>query len=216
MGDDDHREARLGQILHDREHAADHLGVERGGRLVEEEDLRVHAERPRDRDALPLAARELGGGGADEAGHAHRGEQLLRLLLALLLAALQHGHLADHAVLQHAHVVEEVEGLEDHADLGAVLVDVELPLEDILAVEEDLAVVGDLKQVDAPEQGGLAAAGRADNGDHVPLVDVEVDVVEDAQLAKVLFEVFDLHDVFHHCAPPSGLMRASGTVCEVG
>ena len=45
---------------HDGEHLADELGVERRGRLVEQHHLRVEAERARDRDALLLAARELG------------------------------------------------------------------------------------------------------------------------------------------------------------
>jgi len=35
------------------------LAVERAGRLVEEQDLRVFDDRPRDRDPLTLAAREL-------------------------------------------------------------------------------------------------------------------------------------------------------------
>ena len=54
-----HGHAVLGELHHGVEHLLDHLGVERRGRLVEQHDLRVHAERARDRDALLLAAGEL-------------------------------------------------------------------------------------------------------------------------------------------------------------
>ena len=51
----------LRQLLHHVQHFLDHLGVERRGRLVEEHDARLHRQRPRDRDALLLAARKLAG-----------------------------------------------------------------------------------------------------------------------------------------------------------
>ena len=38
-----------------------HREIERGGRLVEEQDARLHDQRPRDGDALALAARDLVG-----------------------------------------------------------------------------------------------------------------------------------------------------------
>ena len=44
---------------HGVEHLLDHLRIERGGRLVEQHDLRLHAQRARDRDPLLLAAGEL-------------------------------------------------------------------------------------------------------------------------------------------------------------
>jgi hypothetical protein len=59
VGDDDHRHAGLGQLLHRVEHLVDHLGVERRGRLVEEHHLRLHGERPGDGHPLLLTAREL-------------------------------------------------------------------------------------------------------------------------------------------------------------
>ena len=59
MGDDDHGHAVLGERLHDVQHLADHLGVEGAGGLVEEHDLRVHAQGPDDGHTLLLAAGEL-------------------------------------------------------------------------------------------------------------------------------------------------------------
>ena len=59
MGDDDHGHALGSQILHDTQDFANALGVEGGGRLVEQDQLRIHDECPRDADALLLAAGEL-------------------------------------------------------------------------------------------------------------------------------------------------------------
>ena len=47
-----------GQLAHHVEHLLDQLGVERAGDLVEQHHVRVHRQRPRDRDALLLAARQ--------------------------------------------------------------------------------------------------------------------------------------------------------------
>ena len=59
VGDDDHGHAVIGELAHHAEHVADQLGIERRGRLVEQDRLRLHRERARDRDALLLAAGEL-------------------------------------------------------------------------------------------------------------------------------------------------------------
>ena len=60
VGHHDHRRAAVGEVLHDVQHLADQLGVERRSRLVEEEHLGLHAQRTGDGDALLLAARQAG------------------------------------------------------------------------------------------------------------------------------------------------------------
>ena len=80
VADDDHRHALRGEVLHDLEHLADELRVERAGGLVEEHQHRVHGHGPRDGHALLLAARELAGEEVHALGQAHLGEQLVRLL----------------------------------------------------------------------------------------------------------------------------------------
>ena len=60
VGDDDHRHPVAGEVAHHVEHLADHLRVERRGRLVEEHQLRLDRERAGDRDPLLLAAGEVG------------------------------------------------------------------------------------------------------------------------------------------------------------
>ena len=73
---------------------------------------------------------------------------------------------------------EQVVALEHHPDPTADRVGVEAGLADVDVVEEDLAVVDRLEQVDAAQQRALAGAGRADQADDVVRCDVEVDVVE--------------------------------------
>ena len=120
--DDDHRHAVARELLHHGEHLADELGVERRGRLVEQHQLRLHRQRARDRHALLLAARELARVGVELVGRARRASSSSRRLRArrararrLLTRIGAHGD-----VLERRHVREQVEVLEDHADLGAL------------------------------------------------------------------------------------------------
>lgn len=61
MGDHDHRHPVAGELTHDLQDLVDHLGVERGGGLVEQHRLALHGEGPGDGDTLLPAAGELGG-----------------------------------------------------------------------------------------------------------------------------------------------------------
>ena len=114
--DDEHRHALACEIAHDDEHLADELRVEGRRDLVEEHHVRVHHQRPCDRDPLLLAAREL-----------------VRVLIRLLLEAdpreelararlgVAPGHLPDpprreREVVDRGEVREEVELLEDDPD----------------------------------------------------------------------------------------------------
>src|SRR5437588_8925359 len=57
MADHQHGHAAGLELAHHPEHAADELGIERGGRLVEQHCFRLERERARDRDPLLLSAR---------------------------------------------------------------------------------------------------------------------------------------------------------------
>ena len=169
MRDDDHRHAVFRKVAHEVEHLADHLGVERGGRLVEEHDLGRHGERAHDGDTLLLAAGEHRGilvclvGKADALKQRHG----LRVGLRLGLEAQLDGCEGD--VLLDRHMREEVEVLEHHAHLAAVEVQV-----DLLAVEGDILEVNGaggrlLEEVQAAQQRRFAAAGGADDGHDLAL-----------------------------------------------
>ena len=58
VGDDHHGHALGCEAGHDVQDLTDELGIERGGRLVEQHQPRLHGQRPSDGDALLLAARE--------------------------------------------------------------------------------------------------------------------------------------------------------------
>jgi hypothetical protein len=81
VGHHDHGHAVVRQLHHDIQHLADHLGVECRGRLVEQDELRLHREGAGDRDALLLAAGELRGHLGSLVGHADSFEKLHRALV---------------------------------------------------------------------------------------------------------------------------------------
>ncbi len=57
VGDDEHRHAFGREALHHLQDFADQLGIERRGWLIEQHEAGLHRQRPRDGDALLLAAR---------------------------------------------------------------------------------------------------------------------------------------------------------------
>ncbi len=52
-----------------------------------------------------------------------------------------------------------------------------------------MPLVGGLQKVQAPQQGGLAAAGGADDGQSLALLQVKADVLQHPGRAKVLFNM---------------------------
>src|SRR5262245_10267468 len=59
VGHHDHGHALARELLHDAQHLADQLGVQRRSDLVEQQHFRPHRDGARDAHALLLAAREL-------------------------------------------------------------------------------------------------------------------------------------------------------------
>ncbi len=128
-------------------------------------------------------------------------------LAGLFAGLLLHGDGPFHHVLQHGHVREEVEVLEDHADLGpegaddigllhdepALLV---LAVSHFLAVHQDGALVHLFEEVDHPEQRRLARARRADDDDPLPLLDIEVHLVHSREAAEALDDSLKLYHRF--------------------
>ena len=96
---------------------------------------------------------------AREVREAHGLKVAQRDLLGLGLAHLAQRHGRERAVVEHVHVVEQVEALEDHADLLAQTVHVHVLGGEVGAVEPDVAGVGRLEQVDAAQKGRLARSG---------------------------------------------------------
>ena len=120
------RDHEGGAVLHHLVERGLHLhlggGVERAGRLVEDQDRRVLHQRARDRDALALAAREHAAALADAGLEAFRIalDEIERLRARGGLANLLVGRLrpADAQVLADR-AVEQQHLLEHHADVPA-------------------------------------------------------------------------------------------------
>src|SRR3954463_10158877 len=115
----DHGHALAREVLHDFQHLVDHLRIERRGRLVEEHDLRPHGERAGDGDALLLSAGKLAGILLRLLGDANAFEQVHGERARLGRRHAPYANRGERDFLQHREMRKKVEGLEDHADLGA-------------------------------------------------------------------------------------------------
>ena len=209
MGDDDDRRAELGLQFGDQvEDLSLHGDVQRGGRLVGDQQLGIVAQRHRDHHPLSHAAGEL----VRVVGHPDRGlrdadpgqhvDGALAGLLAGRLAVVDPVRLGDLV----AHLVEGVQRgqrvLEDHGHLGPA----ELPhpgrvrVGQFLAVQPDLA--GDprlgaaVQAHDAQAGHALARARLADDAERAAAVHAERDAVHRLDQAvvgrEVDVQVFDL------------------------
>jgi hypothetical protein len=119
--------------------------------------------------------------------------------LAVDLVLGQAGHLQAKAdIAAHAHVRIERVGLEHHgqAALGRRHVD------DVLAVDQDLAARDVLEPRDQPQQRGLAAAGRPDEHHEGAVLDVEIGALDDVHGAEGFLDVLE-RDLTHVPDSPS-------------
>ena len=196
---EDHRHPGLGQPAHEIQHVGDELRVECARDLVEQHQLRPHRQGARDRDALLLTAGEPVGELVRLLREPDLLEQLERDQPSLARAGAVHLPRRQHDVLEHRHVREEVVGLEDDADLAAQRVHVDVAVGDLVAVDDDAALVDPLEQVDAAQERRLAGARRADQADDVVPLDLERHVVEHAQVAERLRDLVELDEA--HVAP---------------
>ena len=127
--------------------------VERRERLVEQQDARVARERPGERDALPLAARQL----ARPRLRKMRDPEPLEVLVDALAARRRH-------VLAHGHVREERVLLEDEPDAPLVgLAEDPAPTRRTRRRHRARCarLAGVTQTGDRAEHRGLAGAGRA-------------------------------------------------------
>ena len=200
------------EVLDDVEDLAHELRVERGGRLVEQEDLGLGGERPGDGDALLLTAGQLARPGVGLVGQTDALEQDACLGLDLVArTALRVDRRLDQ-VLQHRQVREQVEALEHEADAGALAQHVllaQLPqrvaaalVADDLAADRHEPPVHPLEVVDDAQQGRLARAGRADDDRHLSGLHDEVDAGEHLERAVGLVHTVHLDQARAHRSPP--------------
>ena len=161
--------------------------VERGDRLVRDDELRLQHEGPREPDALPLAATELVRVSAGRLGrHADALEHLVDGRVAVLAGSDPVDTEAFRDQVADLHPgVERADGvLEDDLHVAAHPLHVtSAEPDEIDAVEGDLPL-GRLEQAQqrAPE-GGLAATGLPDEPEGLSTADLEVDAVDRLEVA---------------------------------
>src|SRR2546421_12814022 len=193
--DDHHGEALVAQPPDEVEHHPGLDDAQRGGRLVHDHQLRVPHHRLGDGDRLALPSGQrcdrLADGlhcGDAQARERLRGGPLHAVLVqqsgAQALASKEH-------VLDDVQVVRQRQVLIDRLDAKARgvarVVDVDRP-----ALPEDLAVVDLVDAGDTFGQDRLAGAVVPAQGGHLPVRDVEVDVVQRLDRAEVLVQASDL------------------------
>ena len=195
VGDQHHRRAVIApEALDQRNDLRLHGDVERGGRLVGDDQLRLGADRQRDHDALAHAAGELVRIGVDaffRRGDADLGQQIDGALARRGLREIHVG--PDRLDDLVADPVERIEAgqriLEDHADpFAADAADFfRRQMIDPHSRQIDLAAGDAAGRIDQPDDGKagdrFAGAGLADHAEHFALGDVEGDAVDRAQRA---------------------------------
>src|SRR3954453_10754013 len=156
--------------LPDREqhflHQRSRLVVERAEGLVEQQDLRIIGERACDRGALLHAAGELLWPVVLEAGQTDLADEGVSDLVSLRLG---HATLAqaEGDVLAHRQPGKQRVGLEHHAAIGA-------GAGHLASIEHHTSAGRAIEAGDDAKQRGLAAAGRAEDGDEVVVADHKI------------------------------------------
>ena len=213
VGDHQHGDAGVGQLLHQFQNLAHHFRVEGAGGLVEQDHVRVHSKGTGNGNALLLAAGKALGVGIGLVGQAHAGQQFVCLGGdGFLILQLQQGG-GQLQIFLHSQVREQVEVLEHHAHLLAYSIDVGFI--HLGALKFDAAGGGDLQPVQAAQKGRFAAAGGANQADHIAAVNINIDALQHVQsgggllCARLFFaavgfcQAADLQNFIGHFEPAS-------------
>ncbi len=139
-----------------------HLRVERGQRLVEQQNARASDECTRKGNTLLLSAGELVGVTLAQVAEADHVECFGRAATAVVDIHFSHPQ-PELDVLQDGHVREERIRLEHHADVALI----DWGVRDIFAVDQDAPGSHELKPGQRAKHRGLAAAGRAEECDEL-------------------------------------------------
>ncbi len=185
--DEDRRDVRaFVQIAQPRAQVAPDVQIERGERLVEQQDRWFRGQRPGQGDALALTAREFARQARFVAVQPHEREQFLDARGRA--AARPVAHVEGKAdVRADGHVRKERIILRHEADAAAARRNVR----DVLSFDADCAAVGMIEARDDAQQRRFAAArGAQQRGKRVPF-DRRADVFERAHRAIRFGDVFE-------------------------
>ena len=197
VGDEDDRDAQVAlDLLQLLAHLLADLGVQGGEGLVEKQQGGLQEQGAGNGDTLLLAAGELAGILLFRAAHADQGQAVLHGLVDLGLGDLAQLQ-AEGQVFINGHVGPEVIALEYHGR-GALFGG---QVDDGLTVHGDVALGHVQKAADGAQDRSLAAAGGAQEGDDLALVDLQINVPDTVsiviELGHVLYFKLDFPFVTH-------------------
>ena len=187
--------------------------IERGDRLVGQDQARTLHQRPGDGDALLLAARQAvgplrrQGGDVELLQGRERHRDIGRTPQAQQRARRRHGVEAPHQdVVEDVELAHEVELLEDHGAAGAPVAQLAAAQGgDVGPVEGDGAGAGLDEAVNHAQQRRLAGARPPHDADEAALGDVERDVVHGRLAAEATAHALD----DQHRSIPQGRIRVA-------
>ena len=171
MGDVDHAGAGAAVKVEELAlHGSAQMHVEIGQRLVQQHHGRVGRKAAGQSNALALAAGQIRRGAAAKSLHAHGCQRLAAAARPLRRADTGHlQRIAD--IFLHAHVRPQGVVLEDDADVALFRRHTCGRGGHLAPAKPDGAGVQRLEARDQPQHRRLAAAGGAENGDELPVVD---------------------------------------------
>ena len=185
--------------------------VQSGGRLIQNEDLRIHREDSRDRNAALLSSGQVKGGSRKifvlQPDPAQRIDRALPALLRGQLLILR----AEHDVREHVRLEELVlRILEDQTNAGAQSLQVVLILPDVLSHIEDLTVRRLHESVKMLDQRRFSRSRMPDDPHELPFRDLQIDILQ-CIYRKGCILIICIADIFQfkqHLIPPSSPRRA--------
>ena len=164
------------------------LGVDRREGLVEQQDLRVRSQGPRKGDTLALSARELAGIPFFQSLASDQPEEFLHFLPDLLLRRLLHPK-AESDILKNRHIAEKGVALKNKSDPPLTAGDII----DDFAVDQDLTGIRMLQAGNHSQDGRLAAAGGAQQGNQFSSGDTDIDIFRCLKVSEVFIDIAEFN-----------------------
>src|SRR5207249_12214483 len=135
-------------------------------------------------------------------------QALAGALADVRIGSAQHLERVSH-VLDHGAVVEQLEVLEDDADVAPEIGNSRLAeTAEVLSADQDLPAGGLLRAEEQAQQGALPGARGAGQPDELALVDAQGDVVENGRIAGV--DLLDVKELDHGHVPASQILIVQG------
>src|SRR5262245_61066937 len=164
--DDDGRPSADGEIANDLEHFSRQLRIESRCRLVEQHDSRFHDQGAHDSDPLLLPAGKKRGVDLSLLLQVYLLQERHPTLRRILLRPAEHLHRRLDDVADDCEVGEQIETLEDHADVGTEFCNLATAKRTLVALHPawadrnvadlDRAALDGLKMIDAAHERALA------------------------------------------------------------